>query len=66
MSSVELVIRVISKLLMIIGIIAIIIGSFALESNIGFALKFIVPGACIALPDILIWFIDGLNLKEEN
>lgn len=65
MSLIEVVIRVLAKLGLLTGILLVLIGSFAVESNTAFTTKMVIVGICIALPDLLINFIEERMMDKK-
>lgn len=63
MSKIELCVRVISKLMLMCGVGVLLIGGGMVESLPSEAVKVMTWGACMAVPDVVIWQFDGLFLR---
>ena len=66
MSLTEFVVRLAAKLLLIASVFVLIIGGFAVEGDSAFAIRMIVTGIAMAVPDIAVWIIDGFCSDEKE
>lgn len=65
MSLTKFVVKLIAKIGLIAGIIFLMIGGFAVESDMEFAVKMLIIGAFFAAPDIFIQIIEGIYADEK-
>lgn len=65
MSLTKFVLKLIAKIGLIAGIIFLVIGSFAVESDMGFAVKTMIIGMCFVAPDIIMQIIEGIYADEK-
>ncbi len=61
----EFIVRLVAKLLLIASVIVLIIGGFAVEGDMSYAVRMIIAGICMATPDIIICALDNLGIKKE-
>ena len=66
MTAIEFCIRLLAKLLLIAGVIVLIIGGCAVEGDSTFALRMMLSGIGMVVPDIAVWIIDGLYIDRED
>lgn len=60
----EFIIRLVAKLLLIASVIVLITGGFAVENDMALAVRLIIAGLCMAVPDVIINIVDSLNAEE--
>lgn len=65
MSLTEFVIRLVAKLLLIASVVVLIIGSSAVEGDMAYAVRMIVIGICMAVPDLVISALEYMGIKKE-
>lgn len=56
--------RLVAKLLLIASVIVLITGGFAVENDMALAVRLIITGLCMAVPDVIINIVDSLNAEE--
>ena len=67
MSRTELIIRVISKSLLIIGAIILLGAGSCVESlGISKVIPMAITGTAMAVPDVLIWMIGGMYIDKQD
>ncbi len=65
MSVTEFVIRLVAKLLLVASVFVLIIGGFAVEGNMAYAVRMFVIGICMAAPDLVISALEYMGIKKE-
>lgn len=60
----EFAVRLVAKLLLIASVFALIIGGFAVENDMALAVRLIITGLCMAVPDVIINIVDSLHAEE--
>ena len=66
MTATEFCIRLLVKLMLIAGVIVLIIGGCDVEGDSTFALRMMLSGIGMVVPDIAVWIIDGLYIDRED
>lgn len=65
LSLTEFVVRLMAKLLLIASVFVLVIGSFAVEGDMAYAVRMFIIGICMATPDVIICALDNLGIKKE-
>lgn len=67
MSRTELIIRVIAKVLLILGVF-VLLGATACIESLGIAkvIPMAITGTAMAVPDVLIWMIGGMYIDKQD
>lgn len=65
LSLTEFVVRLVAKLLLIASVFVLIIGGFAVEGDMTYAVRMFVIGICMAAPDLVISALEYMGIKKE-
>lgn len=66
MSLIEFVIKLIAEILLIAGIVFILIGCSCMDADMAFGIRMAVIGVAMAVPKLIIHFIDWLYADKKE
>lgn len=62
----KLIIKLIAKVLLLAAVVVLFIGGASVENDMAFAARMFIVGVCMAMPDVVIWGLDGFYLRDKE